>query len=136
MSGWGWLLLILVLIALAVLIWWWWKRRAAAAAAPSAAVKTAAPAPGPMAPEPVAADDLTIIEGIGPKVSSVLKDAGIKTLAQLSVTNVSKLQDILKAAGFRYMDPASWPEQARLAAEGKVAELKTLQDQLKGGRRA
>jgi len=32
------------------------------------------------------------------------------------------------------MDPGTWGQQAQLAAEGKMDELKALQDDLKGGR--
>ena len=81
-------------------------------------------------------DDLSIIEGIGPKIASVLQGVGIKTFAQLAHTNVAILEDTLKTASIRLADPASWPEQAKLASEGKMDELKALQDTLKGGRRA
>lgn len=81
-------------------------------------------------------DDLTRIEGIGPKISALLQAAGIRTFAQLAHTDVSRLQEILDAAGprFRLADPGTWPEQARLAAEGAWEALQALQDQLKGGR--
>jgi predicted flap endonuclease-1-like 5' DNA nuclease len=82
-------------------------------------------------------DDLTIIEGIGPKISSVLKAAGIKTFTRLASTNVDALVDILTKSDprlGRIAEPSSWPEQSRLAAEGKLEELKALQDNLKGGR--
>ncbi|MCS6842872.1 MAG: DUF4332 domain-containing protein, partial [Caldilineales bacterium] len=81
-------------------------------------------------------DDLTIVEGIGPKIAELLRAAGIRTLAQLARTDVSELQAILDAAGprFRLADPTSWPEQARLAAGGAWAALREWQDRLKGGR--
>jgi small subunit ribosomal protein S2 len=79
-------------------------------------------------------DDLEIIEGIGPKIAKLLKEAGIMTFAQLADADVTRLKDILLAANLRVNDPTSWPEQAKLAAAGKVDELKQLQDQLKGGR--
>jgi hypothetical protein len=31
-------------------------------------------------------------------------------------------------------DPTTWPEQAKMAADGNWDELKTLQDNLKGGK--
>lgn len=85
--------------------------------------------------EPPPPDDLKIIEGIGPKISSVLQAAGITTLAQLAVTDVERLKDILKEANIRLGYPDTWPEQAGLAAEGKWDKLTALQDSLKGGRR-
>jgi uncharacterized membrane protein len=39
-----------------------------------------------------------------------------------------------KDKGLMFLKPASWPEQARLAAAGKMDELKTLQDKLVAGR--
>jgi hypothetical protein len=35
---------------------------------------------------------------------------------------------------YKSHDPATWPEQAKLAAEGNWEELKKRQDELKGGR--
>jgi len=80
-------------------------------------------------------DDLEIIEGIGPKIASVLQDAGIKTFAELAETAVAKLEEILHSAQLSMADPSTWAEQAKLAADGKMAELKKLQDELTGGRR-
>lgn len=80
-------------------------------------------------------DDLKVIEGIGPKISSVFQAAGIRTLAQLAATDVDELKRILTEADIRLGDPGTWPEQAGLAAEGKWDELAALQDELKGGRR-
>ena len=80
-------------------------------------------------------DDLTVLEGVGPKVSSLLNQAGIWTFAQLSVADPAHIREVLRAAGLSMMDPASWPQQARMAADGKWDELKSLQEHLKGGRR-
>jgi predicted flap endonuclease-1-like 5' DNA nuclease len=85
--------------------------------------------------EPPPSDDLKIVEGIGPKISSVLQTAGITTWAQLAATNADTLKQILREANIRLGDPTTWPEQAALAAEEKWDELTTLQDSLKGGRR-
>jgi large subunit ribosomal protein L20 len=84
------------------------------------------------------ADDLKIIEGIGPKIAELFIAAGIGTFAKLAATNVDKLREILTAAGSKFAshDPTSWPQQAKLAAEGKMDELKALQAQLDGGRAA
>ena len=94
-----------------------------------------APAPPP---EPKA-DDLTRIEGIGPKISSVLKAAGITTFAQLAAAEPAQLLQVLEEADprlLRLADPRTWPEQAELAAAGNWQALETLQEGLKGGRRA
>ena len=81
-------------------------------------------------------DDLKIVEGIGPKIAGLLVDAGINTWAKLSDTPVSKIQQVLDAAGPRYKlaQPGSWPRQAGLAAAGKWEELRKLQDDLDGGK--
>ncbi len=84
--------------------------------------------------EAPARDDLKIIEGIGPKTEAVFNAAGIYSFHQLANTPVDKLDEILDAAGLRLGDPRSWPEQARLAAEGDWQGLKRLQERLKGGR--
>ena len=87
-------------------------------------------------PAPVTEDDLKVIEGIGPKLESVLKEAGIKTYRDLASKSVEELQAILDAAGIaRISNPQTWAEQAKLAAEGRWEELKALQESLKGGLR-
>ena len=75
-------------------------------------------------------DDLTKIEGIGPKIAEHFNNAGILTWEELANTDVSRLQEILTAAGPRYKmhNPGSWPKQARMAADGKWDELKEWQD--------
>lgn len=90
------------------------------------------PAPAPAAS--ASPDDLKVLEGLGPKVQSVLNAAGIATYAQLAETPVEKLQEVLDAAGYQYMNPGSWPEQASLAADGDWDALKKLQEELNAGR--
>jgi predicted flap endonuclease-1-like 5' DNA nuclease len=81
-------------------------------------------------------EDLKIIEGIGPKIETVLKDAGIDSLATLAATNADRLRGILDAAGSRYKshNPESWPEQAALAADGLWEQLEKWQKKMKSGR--
>ena len=155
-------LLILGIIVLFVLIEWlllWWLRRRSEAApttvsraeavtpepvahpappkveAPAPVVEAVPPAPAVKSAPPMP-DDLKLIEGIGPKIAGILAAAGITTFAQLGTTDVSRLKQILAQAGLAALaDPATWPEQAALAAAGKLAELEALQGELKGGRR-
>ena len=90
----------------------------------------------PAAPmTPMGGDDLTKVEGIGPKVAEVLAAQGITTYAQLAATPASQVGQILASAGgvMATMNPTTWPDQARMAAEGRWAELKQWQDQLDGG---
>lgn len=81
-------------------------------------------------------DDLTKVEGIGPKISQLLIDAGISTFTKLAETDAEKIREILAEAGSRYKshDPETWPKQAKLAAEGKWDDLKKWQDELNGGK--
>ncbi len=117
------------------------KKRAKAEAAEGAVAETkpaaeVASSKEQSAAEPAKADDLTKIEGIGPKLSSVLNDAGISSYAKLASTQVDQLKEILQKTELRVPhDPTTWPEQAKLAAEGKWDELEKLQDELHGGRR-
>jgi predicted flap endonuclease-1-like 5' DNA nuclease len=98
-------------------------------------VLSPAEGPVPSKVEGTPADDLTRIAGIGPKISNLLRGAGIATYAQLAATDVAQLKQILAQSGIRVADPGTWPEQARLAAAGDWDALKRLQGQLKGGRR-
>ena len=81
-------------------------------------------------------DDLKAIEGIGPKIEQLLHDAGISTWRSLSQTSVTAIQEVLTAAGSRFAlaDPATWPKQAELAADGKWDELQAYQDFLNAGK--
>lgn len=96
------------------------------------------PALEPVAEAAPAPDDLKKIEGIGPKIASILNEAGITTFAALAGSESDKIREILAAAGNRYKahDPTTWPRQAQLAADGAWDELKALQDDLKGGKEA
>ena len=84
----------------------------------------------------VEADDLTKIEGIGPKVAAILSEAGIATFEALSSARVEDIEKILTDAGLQMMDATTWPQQAKLAAQGDWDALKKLQDKLSGGRKA
>lgn len=85
--------------------------------------------------ERVAADDLTRIEGIGPKVSKLLNAAGISTFEALAGTPVADLEKILTDADLQMMDATTWPQQAELAAKGDWEALEKLQTKLSGGRK-
>ncbi len=112
------------------------KAKAPIAAKPvEVATPKASKAPA-AAKAPAKTDDLTLIEGIGPKIAELLKNDGINTFAELAAAKADKVKAILDAAGPRYKmhDPATWSKQAALARDGKTAELKKLQDALKGGK--
>ncbi|RAJ11273.1 30S ribosomal protein S2 [Arenibacter echinorum] len=80
-------------------------------------------------------DDLTKVEGIGPKIAEIFQEAGINTFADLADKSEEDLKDILTESGPRYAskNPASWPKQAQMAADGKWDELQEWQDSVKGG---
>ena len=84
----------------------------------------------------VTADDLKMIEGIGPKIEELFHDDGIFTWVELANTPVEICKEILAKGGSQYHahDPSTWPQQAKLASEGKWAELKEWQDKLDGGK--
>jgi predicted flap endonuclease-1-like 5' DNA nuclease len=150
---WWWILLILIVVIL--LLWWALRKNAGETEFPArheeeSPVKATINAP--VINEPAvnasipaeirsaeistqaAEDDLEIIEGIGPKISLILKEAGISTFAQLANEEPTNLKNLLEKAGLRLGDPTTWPKQAKLAAEGNLEELQKLQDSLKGGR--
>ena len=86
----------------------------------------------------VNANDLKVVEGIGPKIEELCHAKGILTWWELSRTESSALTAMLNEAGPRFQmhDPSSWPEQARLLATGAFEEFKELTDRLDGGRAA
>lgn len=83
----------------------------------------------------IVADDLKVVEGIGPKIAQLFNDNGINTWYQLSKASKERCQEILNSGGKRYEihNPTSWPKQSGLAFEGKWKELNDLQDYLDGG---
>ncbi|MGV9003020.1 50S ribosomal protein L21 [Flavobacterium sp.] len=82
------------------------------------------------------ADDLTLIEGAGPKAAEALVAAGIDTFAKLAKKTTEEIQAVLDASELKVQNlvPTTWAQQAQLAADGKMDELKKLQDELNGGR--
>lgn len=112
-----------------------------------------APAPEPASPVPdvpaldldaaaavigsrIVADDLTVVEGIGPKIAELCHGIGIRTWSDLAETEVSLLRTMLNDAGQRFKahDPGTWPQQATLLASGLWDEFVALTDRLDGGR--
>ncbi|HET8736472.1 MAG TPA: 30S ribosomal protein S2 [Pricia sp.] len=80
-------------------------------------------------------DDLTKIEGVGPKAAEALEAAGIQTYAKLADSDADNIKEILTEASshMAHLDPTSWPKQAQMAADGKWDELQEWQDKAKGG---
>lgn len=76
-------------------------------------------------------NDLTIVEGIGPKIQELFNENGINTWKQLSEASIEALQSYLDSKGQRYKvhKPGTWPMQAGMAYEGKWDALKKWQDE-------
>lgn len=128
-----------LLVLILVFLWWFFRDKQQPPAEPPTlpALPTRSAAPLSVEAEAAAApveDDLTLIEGIGPKINQIFHAAGIHTFADLAHSDVSRLQAVLDEAKLRIADPTTWPEQARLAAAGDLEALKAYQDSLKGGR--
>lgn len=78
-------------------------------------------------------DDLTRVEGIGPKIAETLVAAGVTTFKALSETSSDKIQDIIKDVRGSH-DSETWPKQAAMAANGDWDGLKAWQEELTGGK--
>lgn len=98
-------------------------------------VKSAVSAPVPVAGQKGGKDDIELIEGIGPKIAQVLAKNDITTFAKLADTQPADMMAMLKTSGGRFglANADSWPEQAALLRDGKMAEFKFLTDALVGG---
>lgn len=77
-------------------------------------------------------DNLQGIDGIGEKVSAILKDAGISTWETLSMTSPERLRVVLDDAGLNTIYPTSWPEQARLLVHREFSKLKKYKARIAG----
>ena len=64
-------------------------------------------------------------------------NAGLDTFAKVAKAKPEAIATILSEASSRmaHLVTDTWPEQAKLAADGKWDELKELQDKLDGGRK-
>lgn len=139
---------------------WWWSRRshasaitahrAEAASSRSSSTHTEEPATPEYHEQPASsrlidvsaaraagfnikhADDLTIIEGIGPKTDELLRAHRVGSFAQLAQLDTIDILEILENGGpnFRLTDPSTWAEQASLATENRWPDLKRLQKEM------
>lgn len=84
----------------------------------------------------ITADDLKLVEGIGPKIEELFHSAGLKTWLDVANSTPERLKEILVAGGERFQmhDPATWPEQCRMMVNDEWEALKKFQDELDGGR--
>ena len=79
-------------------------------------------------------DNLQAIEGIGPKIDALLKEAEISTWEKLSMTTPERLRVVLDNGGkqYQHIDPTSWIEQARLLVHGEFSKLKKYKEHVVG----
>lgn len=109
--------------------------------APEPKPEASTPEPEPPAPEPVAEssgepDDLTRVEGIGPKYAEILVAAGVDTFAKLATMDEDAIVETVRNGGGRKSASMNtWAEQAKLAANGNWDALEKLQGELSGGKR-
>lgn len=84
----------------------------------------------------IKSENLQIIEGIGPKMESVLKENGVDSHAALGSMSVDEIQAILDKYGDKYkiIDPKTWGVQAKLAGDGDFEGLISLQKKLDAGK--
>lgn len=80
-------------------------------------------------------DDLKEIAGINPKSEAILNGIGVFRFTQLAQTPVTTVRRVLAEHGplLHTYDPATWPGQALLAADGRWDELRSWQDQMRRG---
>jgi len=98
-----------------------------------------AAAPAKPAPAKPAAsskpDNLTRLEGIGPKIAEALVSAGLDTFQKVADASQDDFKAALEAAGMSFAPSAeSWSEQASYAAKGDWDGLDALQAKLVSGR--
>lgn len=81
-------------------------------------------------------NDLTLVEGIGPKTQELCHNHEVRTWKTLSECSVDQCRQILKSVGERLTihNPSTWAEQANIAYENRGEELLKLQDKLDGGK--
>jgi len=126
---WLWILIGLIVIAIGV-IWTLWeedelKKKQAQPALASEPGKQAAVAPITKSliteakPTPRDQDDLTQVNGIGPKIARILNEHGIFTFEELAVSKFSFLEGLMVEQGWQMADPTTWPAQAQALAEEK-----------------
>ena len=80
-------------------------------------------------------DDLKEIAGINSKAEAILNGIGVFRFMQLAQTPVPTVRRVLAEHGplLHTYDPATWPGQALLAADGRWDELRSWQEQMRRG---
>ena len=79
-------------------------------------------------------DDFRILEGIGPKVTALLHENGIKTFENLANSSYDDLKALMMSHRQYLANPTNWARQAALAAAGQMEALEALKAELKNGK--
>jgi large subunit ribosomal protein L17 len=79
------------------------------------------------------ADDLTIIEGVGPVIAETLVAAGLVTFADVAASTPEAIAEIIADVRGNHITD-TWPKQAQMAADGQWDELKKWQEEMDGGK--
>lgn len=74
------------------------------------------------------ANDLELIDGIGPKIEELFHQRGVTTFTQVAAMSVAEMKAILDAGGSRFSlaDPTTWARQARMILDNRWDEFKSL----------
>ncbi len=86
---------------------------------------------------PAGVDQLTRIEGLGPKSAAALNQAGITTFAQIAALTGDQLYEIVHDQGGVKVvagQTQTWPKQAQFLVAGDLDGFKAYTDRLVGGR--
>lgn len=79
-------------------------------------------------------EDITKVEGVGPKTKTILVEAGVDTFAKIAAKTPDEIRELIKAGGGRSVPSIeTWPEQAALLANGDVEAFEKLAEELDGG---
>ena len=95
-------------------------------------VETAVPAVETV--QMAAGDDLSILDGVGPKSADALRAAGVTTFAQLSEMTPEAIEELLAKANEPLIagrNANTWPRQAKLAAAQEWSALRRYIDSTK-----
>jgi predicted flap endonuclease-1-like 5' DNA nuclease len=84
---------------------------------------------------PVKDDELEIIEGIGPKMATALKAAGIDTFTKLAAATETELQSAIERAGMSFAPSIpTWARQAQYLVDGDWEGFQEYVKRLTAGR--
>ncbi|MFZ5909842.1 MAG: hypothetical protein ACOYYU_07500 [Chloroflexota bacterium] len=126
-----------------IIDWLYWRRRRKACLEEKARLEArikelekereAPPAYSIPAGQPqAAADDLTLINGVGPVIAGMLKDADVDTFEKLAALPIEKLREILGDLVERLVDEQSLLDQAKEFAKEKRLANRALAPKKRG----